>query len=64
VVDKFPLCDTLHYNLACYECQLGRLEQARAWLDKAFALGNVKTLKTVALEDPDLAPLWKKIRSI
>jgi tetratricopeptide (TPR) repeat protein len=64
VVDKFPLCDTIRYNLACYECQLGRLEQARAWLDKAFALGNVKTLKSVALEDPDLAPLWKKIRSI
>jgi hypothetical protein len=27
---------TIRYNLACYECQLGRLDQARAWLERAF----------------------------
>jgi hypothetical protein len=28
----------LHYNLACYECQLGELEVAKARLAHAFNL--------------------------
>jgi len=42
VVDKFPASATMRYNLACYECQLGRLEQAKEWLKKAFALGDAR----------------------
>jgi tetratricopeptide (TPR) repeat protein len=64
VVDQFPREATMRYNLACYECHLGRLEQARAWLEKAFALGNAKGMKLMALVDPDLQPLWKKIGEI
>jgi tetratricopeptide (TPR) repeat protein len=62
VVDKFPDEPIMRYNLACYECQLGRLEQAKNWLEKAFKLGNPKKVKLMALEDPDLEPLWAKIR--
>jgi tetratricopeptide (TPR) repeat protein len=61
VVDRFPASATMRYNLACYECQLGRLEQARDWLAKAFKLGNAKKMKLAALDDPDLEPLWKEI---
>src|SRR5664280_998989 len=61
VVDKFPINATMRYNLACYECQLGRLEQAKEWLKKAFALGNARKMKLAALDDPDLQPLWKEI---
>ena len=61
VVDRFPLNATMRYNLACYECQLGRLEQAREWLKKAFELGDAKELKLAALDDPDLEPLWRDI---
>jgi tetratricopeptide (TPR) repeat protein len=61
VVDKFPKCATMRYNLACYECQLGRLEQAKIWLEKAFALGELKAMKAAALEDKDLELLWKEI---
>jgi len=64
VVDKFPQDATMRYNLACYECQLGRLEQARAWLEKAFELGDAKKRKLMALNDPDLEPLWKEIGEI
>lgn len=64
VVDKFPACATLRYNLACYESQLGRLEQARSWLEKAFELGEAKELKLAALQDPDLEPLWKGLGSL
>jgi tetratricopeptide (TPR) repeat protein len=61
VVDKFPISATMRYNLACYECQLGRLEQAKQWLEKAFAIGDAKNMKLAALDDPDLEPLWKEI---
>ncbi|HWX20490.1 MAG TPA: tetratricopeptide repeat protein [Candidatus Binatia bacterium] len=61
VVDKFPISATMRYNLACYECQLGRLEQAKEWLEKAFQVGDARRMKSAALEDPDLKPLWKHI---
>lgn len=61
VVDKFPMDATILYNLACYECQLGRTAEAKEWLERAFKLGGVKKLKLAALGDPDLEPLWKDI---
>jgi tetratricopeptide (TPR) repeat protein len=64
VVDKFPASATMRYNLACYECQLGRLEQAKAWLGKAFELGDAAKMKLAALDDPDLEPLWKNIGNV
>ena len=61
VVEKFPNEPTIPYNLACYVCQLGRLSDARRWLKRAFAVGNVTQLKLMALSDRDLEPLWKEI---
>jgi predicted Zn-dependent protease len=61
VVDKFPNDPIMRYNLACYECQLGRVEQAKNWLEKAFKLGGRKRIKLMALEDPDLEPLWQQM---
>lgn len=63
VVDKFPISATLHYNLACYECQLGDLVQARKWLERAFRVGDRKQMRQAALADPDLKPLWEELRS-
>lgn len=57
VVDQFPDDVVIRYDLACYECQLGRLDHARRWLDRAFAIGDKEELKLMALDDPDLAPL-------
>ena len=57
VVEKFPLSATMRYNLACYECQLGRLEQAKKWLEEAFRLGDAKKMKLAALDDVDLRAL-------
>ena len=62
VVDSFPLSATMRYNLACYECQLGRLDQARAWLRKAFGLGDPAEMKAQARRDPDLEPLWPELQ--
>ena len=64
VFDKFPGESILRYNVACYECQLGRLEQAKHWLEKAFKMGNARKMKLAALQDPDLEPLWKEIGTL
>jgi len=59
---KFPGEPMIAYNLSCYECQLGNLEQARDWLDKAMAHGDAKQMRALALKDADLEPLWQEIR--
>ena len=64
VVDKFPISATMRYNLACYECQLGNLDRAKRWLEKAFELGDARNMKLAALDDPDLEPLGKVIGKI
>ena len=61
VSGKFPEEPTIPYNLACYVCQLGNLGEARKWLKRAFALGDKKTMKLMALADEDLKPLWEEI---
>ncbi len=64
VVDQFPISATIRYNLACYECQLGRLAEAKVWLQIAFRLGTASKMRQVALQDEDLKPLWKDISSV
>ena len=59
---RFPQEPTIAYNLACYACQLGRLSDGQGLLEKAFQLGDPKKLKLMALDDPDLEPLWKELR--
>jgi predicted Zn-dependent protease len=44
-----------HYNLACYECVLGNLEEARRHLTTSFALDP--KYKEFAKTDPDLRAL-------
>ncbi len=64
VVEKFPGEQIMRYNLACYACQLGRLEEAVHWLKQALALAGKNDIRQLALEDPDLAPLWVRIREL
>jgi hypothetical protein len=61
VVDQFPQESFMRYNLACYACQLGLLEEAKLWLEKAFEISDEKKMKPMALEDSDLEPMWKEI---
>ena len=64
VVDKFPEHDLMRYNLACYSCQLGHLKEAMTWLEMAIDLAGKKDIRQMALDDPDLEPLWNKIGEI
>jgi tetratricopeptide (TPR) repeat protein len=54
--EHFPREPIVPFNLACYTCQLGQLDEARAWLHRAITLGGDE-IKQLALQDPDLAPL-------
>jgi tetratricopeptide (TPR) repeat protein len=58
VADKFPELWVIPYNLACYTCQLGRLDEARQWFERALRVGDEKKIKLAALDDPDLVPLF------
>jgi Flp pilus assembly protein TadD len=60
-LQRFPSEVLIAYNLACYECQLGNLPQARDLLRQAFKLGDAAELKRMSLRDPDLAPLRPEI---
>ena len=60
--EKFPKEPNVHFNLACYACQMGQLDEARAWLKRALKAGDKETIKLKALVDEDLAPLWPEIR--
>jgi tetratricopeptide (TPR) repeat protein len=54
------------FNLACYCCQLGNLDEARTWLKKCFAQaashGRGKRRRLEALAERDLEPLWPEIK--
>ena len=43
---------------------MSQLEEARAWLRRAIKAGDKARIKEMALDDPDLEPLWEEIRSL
>jgi Flp pilus assembly protein TadD len=59
----FPKEPLIPYNLACYACQLQKLDEAREQLKRAMTIGNPTEIKRMALLDEDLIPLWPEIRS-
>ncbi len=58
---RHPEEPIVHYNLACYGCQLGELQAARDHLKRAFALDP--SCRLTAIEDKDLEPLWDSLTS-
>jgi tetratricopeptide (TPR) repeat protein len=54
--NRFPEEATIPFNLACYACQLGRLDEAKEKLAKAIEMEPA--FKKAALEDEDLKPIW------
>ena len=47
------------YNLACYESQLGDVRAAKKLLKECF--DKDASFKQLALDDPDLQPVWDSI---
>ncbi|MCD6048602.1 MAG: hypothetical protein K0Q55_5 [Verrucomicrobia bacterium] len=63
--DQFPKEKIIPYNLACYAAQMGRLDEAWVWLQKAMDIaGDVRTIKAMAIVDEDLKPLWERIEAL
>ncbi|MDB6123227.1 MAG: hypothetical protein JWQ71_2220 [Pedosphaera sp.] len=63
-MERFPKEPTVAYNLACYACQLQRLDEARRFLKRACEIGGKGKIKAMALNDSDLQPLWPEIHSL
>jgi len=63
---RFPRNPIIPFNLACYACQMGRMDEARQWLARAFSIGRVigtaDAIKSMALQDQDLEALWGEIK--
>ena len=58
-LEKFPDDAMTHFNLGCYACQLGDIEEAKTRVRKAIELDT--KFKLLALDDADLEPLWREI---
>ena len=53
---------TIQFNLGCYACQLGDLEEAKRRVTAATSLDE--KFRIMALDDPDLQPLWDDLTVI
>jgi tetratricopeptide (TPR) repeat protein len=60
----FPDVSIISYNLACYTCKMDREKEALNWLLKAFKQGGKESMKKMALEDSDLAPIRDQIKKL
>ena len=56
---RFPKEPALKYNLACYFCQTGEIQNAKNYLRKAFEIDL--NWRMAALEDEDLKLLWESL---
>jgi len=61
-VRRFSKKAIIYFNLACYECQLGRLESAKNYLKRAFKIDP--KWRIAALDDEDLEPLWSELSQL
>src|SRR6266404_4186070 len=62
--ENFPAEATIPYNLSCYACQMGRLDEARQWLQRAVKIAGKDPIKFMAVNDDDLEPLWREIKKL
>ena len=58
-IERHPREPVIPYNLACYECQLGNLKSATRYLEHAIKMKP--GMRAMALDDPDLEPLWDSL---
>jgi Tfp pilus assembly protein PilF len=47
---------TIPFNLACYAAQAGKVNAAKEYLCQAISMD--KNMRALALEEPDLEPIW------
>jgi len=61
---RWPRAFEIPYDLACYCSQSERIDLAAEWFGKALKLTkHPAAVKSMALADPDLNPLWPDIEA-
>ena len=55
--ERFPNDAMTNYNLGCYACLLGDMDNAKRFVGEAIKLDS--KYKLMALDDPDLESLWE-----
>jgi tetratricopeptide (TPR) repeat protein len=63
VLEQFPKDQVITYNLACYCCQLGKLKEAMAYVERAIDLAG-NNIRQHALGDKALETLWVNIAEL
>jgi len=58
-LDRHRTEPLIHYNLACYDCQMGKIPSAKQFI--ATALRLAPGMRPMALSDEDLKPLWASL---
>ena len=61
LAQRHPEDPLIAYNLACYACRAGHLDQAWHWLSAASKTSAPAKLCHLAGQDPDLRPLWPEL---
>jgi hypothetical protein len=68
VANDFPEEPIVPFNLACYNCQLGKLSDTRTWLRTTWEVAEkqktAREWKLRAIDEKDLEPLWEEIRAL
>lgn len=62
--DTFPDDELIPYNLACYCAQENRLDEAWTWYRTACGCGVASEIRSRALDDEDLRPIWPMIAQL
>lgn len=60
---RFPEAFEVPYDLACYCAQTDRVDEARSLLQECLDLSGARRpeVRAMALQDPDLKPLWPEL---
>lgn len=61
IADKFLKEWCIPFQLACCFAQLGLIKDCESWLKEAMAIDEAAVQKS-AVDDPDLIPLWKRMK--
>jgi hypothetical protein len=55
-----PREPVVFFNLACYACQMGRVDEAWEWLRQAVKIGDRARILEMARHESDLEPLKQR----
>ena len=58
---RFPHDAMTNFNLGCYACQLGNIDEAKLRVGRAVELEA--KFKLLAIDDPDLEPMWDTLKA-